>query len=268
MSANKPGSNTERLSLAELCSTSGLKVGTFVCEFNTPGIGYVLKSAGCDFAFIDMEHSGFDVGDLKSMLRYFEAAGLPAFVRPPGKDNYAISRVLDMGAEGLILPMVGSADEARQIVEQARYVPEGQRGVALGIAHDHYAPGPVLDKLAAANQRTLVYPLIETREGLENVEEIMAVEGVDGLWLGHFDLSCSLGIPGQFDHPDFVGAVERISKAARDCGKPAARVAASAEEGAALYKAGFDLIAVSGDCWLLQQAMKEAADSIRSLCHS
>lgn len=255
------------MSLREVCQSKGLKVGTFVCEFNTPGIGYLLKAAGCDFAFIDMEHSGFDVSDLKSLLRYFEAADLPAFVRPPGKDNYAISRVLDMGAEGLILPMVGSAEEAAEIINSSRYVPQGERGVALGIAHDHYRQGPVLEKLAAANTRTQVFPLIETRDGLENVEAIMALEGVDGLWLGHFDLSCSLGIPGEFDHPEFKAAVTKIAAAARKNNKPAARVVATAEEGATLYKAGFDIIAVSGDCWLLQQAMKESADTIRSLCN-
>ena len=98
-------------SLRSTCNQSGVKVGTFVCEFNTPGIGYILKNAGCDFAFIDMEHSGLDVSDLKQLLRYYEAANLPTFVRPPGKDYYAIARVLDMGAEGLILPMIGSVEE-------------------------------------------------------------------------------------------------------------------------------------------------------------
>ena len=253
--------------LRQVCEADGIKVGTFVCEFNTPGIGYILKNAGCDFAFIDMEHSGFDISDLKVMLRYFEAADLPVFVRPPGKDNYAISRVLDVGAEGLILPMVGSVDEMKQIIHSARYTPEGERGVALGIAHDQYRPGPVLAKLAAANKRTQVYPLIETRDGLENVEAIIGLDGVDGLWVGHFDLSCSLGIPGEFDHADFVAAIDRISKAAKACGKPAARVAATPEEGADLYRKGFEIIAVSGDCWLLQQAMQTATTSLRELCH-
>ncbi len=254
--------------LRQVCEAEGVKVGTFVCEFNTPGIGYILKNAGCDFVFLDMEHSGFDISDLKSILRYFEAAELPAFVRPPGKDNYAISRVLDMGAEGIILPMVGSVEETRQIIQSARYTPEGSRGVALGIAHDHYQPGAVLDKLAAANRRTQIYPLIETVDGLKNVEDIVSMPGVDGLWVGHFDLSCSLGIPGEFDNPVFVSAIERISTAAKANGKPAARVAATAEEGADLFQQGFEIIAVSGDCWLLQQAMSQAANALRDLCKS
>lgn len=259
-------SNNASLSLRDTCARPGVKAGTFVCEFNTPGIGYILKNAGCDFAFIDMEHSGFDISDLKQLLRYFEAAGLPAFVRPPGKDYYAVARVLDMGAEGLILPMVGSVDEALEIIDGARYVPEGHRGVALGISHDHFVQGPVEEKFKRANQRTMIYPLIETADGLANVDEIMALDGVDGLWMGHFDLSCSLGIPGQFDHPEFKAATKKISAAAHRNNKPAARVVSSIEDGAAQFAAGFEIIAVSGDCWLLQQAMQNATEGLREQC--
>jgi len=252
--------------LREVCEQPGLKVGTFVCEFNTPGIGYILKAAGCDYAFIDMEHSGFDVSSMKSMLRYFEAADLPCFIRPPGKDYYAVARVLDIGAEGLILPMVGSAEEARGIIDGARYVPLGNRGVALGICHDRFEAGPVKEKLDHANRRTMIVPLIETAEGVRNVDEILALDGIDGVWLGHFDLSCSLGIPGQFDHPDFTDAVVRVLESAKKHNKPAGRVVADVSEGAHEYSQGFDLIAVSGDCWLLQQAMKSAADELRKRC--
>ena len=252
--------------LRALCEQKGLKVGTFVCEFNTPGIGYILKNAGCDYAFVDMEHSGFDVSSMKSLLRYFEAADLPCFVRPPGKDYYAIARVLDIGAEGLILPMVSSVAEATRIIDMARYVPEGNRGVALGIAHDHYRQGPVVEKLAAANRRTLIVPLIETAGGLENVDAILALDGIDGAWLGHFDLSCSLGIPGQFDHPKFVDGVASVIESAKRHGKPVGRVVSDVDEGAREYANGFDMIAVSGDCWLLQDAMRSAATALRDRC--
>ena len=125
-------------SMKEVATSGDLKVGTFVCEFAIPGIGYILKNAGLDFVFLDMEHSGFDVSTLKSMLRYFEAADLPCIVRPAGKDYYDMARMLDMGAEALCLPMVSSAEEARAIVRQCKYVPMGERGVALGIMHDRF----------------------------------------------------------------------------------------------------------------------------------
>jgi len=108
--------------------------------------------------------------------------------------------------------------------------------------------------------------LIETAEGLANVDEIMALDGIDGCWMGHFDLSCSMGIPGEFQHPDFLAAIERIASAAKRNHKPAARVVSDVGDGAAQYANGFEIIAVSGDCWLLQQAMQNAATALREQC--
>lgn len=250
-------------SMKEVATSGGLKIGTFVCEFATPGIGYILKNAGLDFVFLDMEHSGFDVSTLKSVLRYFEAADLPCLVRPAGKDYYDMARMLDIGAQALCLPMVSSAAEARAIVKQCKYVPDGERGVALGVMHDRYTTGPVMGKLAKANRETMIFPLIETVGGIEEVEAIAHTEGVDGLWLGHFDLSCSLGIPGQFDHPTFKDAVARTCAAGKAAGIPVGRIAGDARDGAALYQEGFDLIAISGDVWLLQSALSTAAAELR-----
>lgn len=250
-------------SMKEVATSGGLKIGTFVCEFATPGIGYILKNAGLDFVFLDMEHSGFDVSTLKSVLRYFEAADLPCLVRPAGKNYYDMARMLDIGAQALCLPMVSSAEEARSIVKQCKYLPAGERGVALGIMHDRFTAGPVMQKLDKANRETLISPLIETVGGVEEVEAIAQTEGVDGLWLGHFDLSCSLGIPGQFDHPAFKDAVTRTCAAAKAAGIPVGRIASDARDGAALHKDGFDLIAISGDVWMLQSALASAAAALR-----
>jgi 2-dehydro-3-deoxyglucarate aldolase/4-hydroxy-2-oxoheptanedioate aldolase len=253
-------------SLRQIVSDPGLAVASSVFEFATPGIGHILKAAGCDFVFLDMEHSGFGIGTMKSLLRYCEAADLPALVRPPSKSGHHIARVLDAGADGLMLPMVGSAEEARRIVAAMKFTPQGQRGVALGIAHDRYAAGPVMDKLTAANERTVCIALIETREGVDNVEEIAAVEGLDGLWIGHFDLSCSLGIPGQFDHPDFLAAVERTVAAGRQHGLGLGRLVATVDEGAEMYAAGFNLICYGGDVWLLQGAVQDGLAALRQRC--
>lgn len=251
-------------SLKDVCTSGGLKVGTFVAEFATPGIGYILKNAGLDFVFLDMEHTGFDVMTLKSCLRFFEAADLPCLVRPAGKDYYDMARVLDIGAEGLVLPMVSSAAEARAIVNQCKYAPAGERGVALAMMHDRFRQGPVLEKLNAANRATVIFPLIETAGGAAEADEIAAVEGVDGLWLGHFDLSCSLGVPGEFEHPKFLDAVARTCAAGKAAGIPVGRIVGSAAEGVAAHAAGFDLIGVSGDAWMLQAAMTAAAAELRA----
>ena len=120
-----------------------------------------------------------------------------------------------MGAEGLMLPMVGSAAEARHILNSMKYTPEGGRGVALQVAHDRYRPGAVADKFAAANRRSTLFCQIETAEGVKNADAIAALPGVDCLWVGHFDLSVSLGVPGEFGSKKFTDAIARVAAAAR-----------------------------------------------------
>src|SRR5262249_34710041 len=115
-----------------------LKVGHFVVEFATPGIGHIMRNAGCDFVLFDLEHSGFGFETTKSALRYMQAADLPAIVRVPSKAYHHIARACDMGAEGIMLPMVGSAAEARKILDSMNHYPDGVRGVALQVAHVHY----------------------------------------------------------------------------------------------------------------------------------
>ena len=162
--------------LKDLAKTKNLKAGHFVVEFATPGIGHIMKSAGCDFVLFDMEHSGFGFETVKSAVRYMQAAELPMIVRVPSKEYHHIARACDMGAEGVMLPMVGTADEARHIVDCMKYHPEGKRGVALQVAHDDYRAGAVKDKLAAANRRTTLFAQIETADGVKNAEAIAAVD--------------------------------------------------------------------------------------------
>ena len=115
-----------------------------------------------------------------------------------------------------MVPMVDTAEQAARIVSFTRYPPKGRRGAAFGFAHDDYQGGDVVEKMRAIHERTLVICMIETRAGLDNVEAIAAVAGVDVLWLGHFDLTNFLGIPGAFSHPDYRDAVKRIAAAAKE----------------------------------------------------
>jgi 2-keto-3-deoxy-L-rhamnonate aldolase RhmA len=250
--------------LKEMAKSPELKLGHFIVEFATPGIGQILKAAGCDFALFDTEHSGFGFETIKSVLRYMQAADLPTIVRVPSKEYHHIARAADMGAEGVMLPMVGSPKEARAILDCLKYVPDGRRGVALGIAHDRYLPGPTMAKLAAANERTMLFAQIETRQGVENADELAAIEGVDCLWIGHFDLSCSLGIPGQFEHKDFTDAVNEVVKACKAHGKALGRLVPTVEEAVRLRGLGFDFLCYSGDVWALQGAVQAGIAEIRT----
>ncbi len=250
--------------VGELLEGRKLRLGHYVGEFTTPGIGYIMREAGAEFVFLDMEHSGNSFETLHRVLRYFEAAGVPAFVRVPSDSYDHIARALDCGAEAIVIPMVGSAAQARAIVEKMKYTPRGKRGLALGLANDRYKVAPVAEALAAANGRTRLVCLIETAEGVAEVEAIAAVDGVDVLWVGHLDLTASMGIPGEFDHPDFEKALRKVLEAGLGHGRGLGRMVGDSAAGVALAREGWNLIAYSGDVWLLQAALRQGLDGIRS----
>ncbi|MEK9725825.1 MAG: aldolase/citrate lyase family protein [Rhodospirillaceae bacterium] len=174
--------------LKRLFARPGPKIGHSIFEFNSPGVGQIIASAGVEFVFLDMEHSGFDYSETKRAIAGLRVGNIPALVRPPSKANHHIARALDIGADGLAMPMVGSKEEAEFIVSCMKYPPQGHRGVALALAHDHYTPGDPATVLAAANRRTAFVALIETEDGIRNIDAIAAVKGVDCLWIGHFEL--------------------------------------------------------------------------------
>ena len=198
-----------------MASHRKLKAGHFIFEFDTPGIGYILKHAGCDFTILDTEHSGFGIETVRRVMAFMRAAELPTIVRSPSRDYKDVARTLDAGADAVMLPMVSNADEAKSIIHSMKYFPTGGRGVILRSAVDRYTAGPTMEKLAAQNRRTMLVVQIENAEGVENAQAIGALEEVDCLWVGHFDLSCSLGIPGEFEHPKFIEAIDAVIEAGR-----------------------------------------------------
>ena len=228
-------------SLKELAGDRTAKFGHFIVEFATPGIGHILKSAGCDFVLFDLEHSGFGFETVKSAIRYFEAADLPVIVRAPSKEYHHIARTMDMGAEGVMLPMVGNAAEAQHIINSMKYTPAGGRGVALQVAHDRYRPGAVKDKFEAANRRSTLFCQIETEEGVENADAMAALDGVDCLWVGHFDLSVSLGVPGDFASAKFINAIARVAAATAKAWQIARASGADGAAGHRTQRPGFRL---------------------------
>jgi len=185
-------------------------------------------------------------------------------VRVPRGEYHFIARALDVGAMGIMVPMVGSAAEAAHIVSCTRYPPAGQRGAAFGFAHDDYQGGDVEAKMAALHARTMVIPQIETAEGLANVEAIAAVPGVDALFLGHFDLTNFMGIPGAFQHPDYLAAVARIVAACDAQGRAAGCIAMDDDWARNYVAKGFRLMAYGIDQLMLQNALRDGLELMRS----
>ena len=168
-------------------------------------------------------------------------------VRIPATEYHFIARVLDVGAQGLMVPMVESEEQARLLASSAKYPPAGRRGAGFGLAHDDFAPGDILEGMRVANEEGLLIAQIESARGVAEVGKIAAVEGIDVLWIGHFDLTNSLGIPGQFTHPKFVEAVDKVRAACREHGKALGFMASGVEEGRALLAKGFRILAYGRD---------------------
>jgi 2-keto-3-deoxy-L-rhamnonate aldolase RhmA len=241
----------------------GHAFGSMVFEFFSPGVAQIVRAAGAEFVLFDMEHSGIGVDVIKAQCAACRGIGLVPMVRVPTTQYHFIARCLDMGAMGIMVPMVETVEQAREIVAATRYPPLGRRGAAFGMAHDDYEGGAVADKIAAAQARTLVIAQIETARGAENVEAIAGVDGIDVVWLGHFDLTNFMGIPGQFEHPRFLEAVDRIVAAARKHGKVAGFLALDERWARDYVQKGFRILAYGVDHLLFQEALTRGLRTLR-----
>ncbi len=245
-------------------SSGGTAFGSMIFEFFTPGMPRLLKNAGAEYAMYCMEHTGASFETLKPQFALCRALGVVPLVRVPGTEYDFIARALDCGALGVMVPLVDTAQQAEFIVSCTRYPPAGgRRGAAFGFAHDDFEGGDVVAKMKMIHERTLVIAMIETKSGLANVEAIAAVPGVDVLWLGHFDLSNFLGIPGDFADPVFQDAIRRIAGAANKHGKAAGYMAADVALGREYLGHGFRMIATGTDQGMLQAAIRGTLDGMR-----
>jgi 2-keto-3-deoxy-L-rhamnonate aldolase RhmA len=188
--------------------------GQMLLELLTPGVPAMLANCGLDFVLFDMEHGRCDLALVAELINSARGASIVPLVRVPDVGFAPLSRLLDLGALGVMVPRVETGEQMRDIVSQLKYAPTGRRGVALGIAHDFYKPaGP--SYFEAANQQTVVIALVETVRAFENLDEIVSTPGLDVAWMGHYDLTVSMGIPAQFDHPRFLTAMDQLLTACR-----------------------------------------------------
>lgn len=184
-------------------------LGQLLLEFFTPGIGPMLDACGLDFVIYDMEHGRCDVTLVEQLIASCRGLDIVPMARVPDLHFAPLSRVLDLGACGVMVPRVETREQTEDIVQQLKYAPQGRRGVALGVAHDLYrAGGP--EVFAQANEETTVIVQLESVRAFENLEAIVSVPGVDVAWVGHYDLTVSMGIPAQFDHPRLLQAMDDL----------------------------------------------------------
>lgn len=245
-------------------AAGGTALGAMVFEFLSPGLPQIARNAGAEFLLYDMEHTGLGFETLKTQVALCRGLDVVPMARVPRGDYHFIARALDVGAFGVMVPMVGTAAEAEHIVACTRYPPAGHRGAAFGFAHDDFQGGDLAAKMRALHDRTLVIVQIETAEGLGNVEAIAAVPGVDVLWIGQFDLTNFLGIPGEFGHPIYLAAVDRILAACAAHGRVPAILGTDVASARDDLARGFRLMAYGIDHLLLQEALRRGLDDLRA----
>lgn len=233
-------------------------LGTMVMEFDSLGIARLAGAAGAEFILYDMEHTAWSTDTIRTLIATCGSTEAVPFVRIPTTAYHFAARVLDAGAFGVMAPMVNDADQARLLAASCHYPPVGRRGAGFGIAHDDYRTDEdVVEKMHQADARTLVIAQIESAEGVQNARSIAAVEGVDVLWIGHFDLANSLGIPGQFAHDDYRRAEDAVRDACEAEGKVLGRLAATTQETEALLDSGYRILAVGLDVDLYRRGLSD-----------
>jgi 2-keto-3-deoxy-L-rhamnonate aldolase RhmA len=246
-----------------ILKSGGITIGHFVLEFATPGIGQLLANAGCDFAIFDMEHSSLTQENIRWSILSAKAAGVTALVRVPYTEYFFMARALDAGAEGVMIPRVETRDQTLRIVDSMKYPPEGNRGVAFGIAHDDYKGGDMGTLAKRENKETLIIVQTETARSVENVNEILSVEGVDVAWVGQADMSMSLGIPGKYDHPTFLKAFDKVRNACEKYGVALGFLPLSVENAYEMIDKGARCIGYSADVFLFLTALKDEVGKVR-----
>lgn len=228
----------------------GKGIGTF---FEIGGANAVecLGASGLDFLILDSEHGPFEAESCADLVRAACLRNITPLARIKDCSRPSVLKMLDIGVQGLVVPCVNTVEEVHNLVDYAKYYPVGNRGVMWGRdaiwGEADYASHGLNHYFETCNRETLLIPQCETAGCLANIEEITQIDGVDGIFIGPFDLSVALNNPGQFDTQEFKDAIARILKACKDAGKLAMLYTGDAKSTRAYFDQGFDAAAVSLD---------------------
>lgn len=220
-----------------------------ICTIPSATVTQAMAAAGADAVIIDLEHGAVDYGSAHAMIAATAGTQCAPLVRIAENRASEVKRVLDLGAEGIVFPLIRTAGDAERAVASLRYPPHGNRGFGPFIAHSR-TQVPFSGYLPTVADNLLCCLLAETREAVDNIDAICAVPGVDLIIPAQFDLSVDLGVPGRFDAPEFVEAVEKIESAARSAGIPLGNAALDRPRAEALFDRGYRVIAGFDILWL------------------
>lgn len=224
-----------------------------VCTIPSATVTQAIAASGADLVIIDLEHGAVDYASAHAMIAATAGTDCAPLIRIAENDTAQVKRVLDLGAEGIVFPLIQTANDATNAVASLRYPPRGTRGFGPFIAQSRWQSSLPTYQSDIEDQLVCCL-LIETVEATANIDEICAVEGVDFIVLASFDLSTALGVSGQFDHPDFLAAQEKIEKAALNAGLPMCGIALNKEQADVLIAKGYRMLGGFDILWLRQKA--------------
>jgi 4-hydroxy-2-oxoheptanedioate aldolase len=243
----------------------GLRAGPAYGPFaktRDPALIEAMGYAGFDFVILDMEHGPHAAGTLEPLIRAAEIAGILPIVRVSQNAWSDIGAALDLGAGGIQVPQIATPEQAARAVRHARFAPQGERGVCRFVRNAAYGAMEKSDYFHHANEALVVVQL-EGEEALENLDDILSVAGIDIVFIGPYDLSQSLGIPGEVEHPRVCATIDRIAKAGEERGIPTGCFAETPEKAARWTRSGIRYLGYSVDIWLFQSACAAAIDACR-----
>jgi 2-keto-3-deoxy-L-rhamnonate aldolase RhmA len=241
----------------------GTVIGSEISRLRSPDIARIYAAAGFDFVFIDMEHTSFGLETVSDMIQTARRSGIVPIVRVPQAEYVHVARVLDAGAQGIIVPRVNTPLEVENIVSWTRYPPRGIRGFACTTAQTDGTAVTAGEFIASNHETTLVVIQIERREAIANLPEMLSIEGVDVACLGLMDLSVDLGCPGQVDHPATIAAVQRLIDVSRQHGVAAGIVSPFHEVISPWMARGVRFVSFATEEILLRRAAESAVTILR-----
>jgi len=251
-------------SMKQKLARGDVVIGTWVRYLGCNALIQMVAQSGFDFVYIDMEHSSMSIETVADLCSTAQLCRLVPIVRPAGKQPHLISRPLDGGAMGLLIPHVDTAEEARTVVRHAKYHPLGERGMNLVGVHTGFSAPDGQRFIETMNRESLIIVQIESKKGIDNIDEILAVEGIDGAVIGRSDLSQDLEIPGQTRHPKVLECVERMIDACKAHGAYPGLLVSEIKSAKEWIDKGIRIVPYGNATGLLMKAYKEIVSGLRN----
>ena len=251
------------MKLKERLKANTLSIGSWV-TIGHHSIVEIMASAGFDWLVIDMEHSAISLAKAQELIMVIQSKNMAALVRVGANDELIIKQIMDAGADGVVVPMINTKEDAEKAVKSVQYPPGGNRGVGLARAQEY---GIGFDEYKEwLKNNSIIIVQIEHKDAVENIDEIISVEGIDGTIIGPYDMSASFDIPGELHSPILLNAIKKVEKACQDANFPLGYHVIKPNQLEVQVKAdsGYSFIAFRLDFFFLGEKVREEMDALNN----